>query len=170
MTVAPAGDGCRQAEGFGRKEIGMSRLAAMTIATLVGVAALSGPAGAADKQRWQMPEGQVRYAPICSSYAAPALGEVPQGGVIPVFLFSVRGASPEQEAELRAALASNSMIVAPGLTRINGTNILFAAGDGRVREQKTADAVFKAMCRSESPNIRLVHARYNLPADVNRMN
>ncbi|GAA4007546.1 hypothetical protein [Sphingomonas humi] len=148
----------------------MSRLAILKMAALIGAAALSGPAGAADKQRWQMPEGQVRYAPICPSYAAPVLGEVPKGGLVPVFLFSIKGASPEQEAQLRGALASNSMIVAPGTTRIAGTRILFAAGDGRVREQKTADAVFKAMCRSETPNIRLVHARYNLPSDVNRMN
>jgi hypothetical protein len=126
----------------------------------------------AEKQRWDLASGPIAYSPICENFRAPELpNPVPDQGVVPAFLFSVGGAPPEEVESVRSGLMQNGFAVAGGTVTINGTEILFASGDGGVlKTQEMADRLFDRICGLNTDHVKLVAARYNDLAEANRMN
>ncbi|HEX6661820.1 MAG TPA: hypothetical protein VF067_08135 [Sphingomicrobium sp.] len=128
--------------------------------------------GPTEKPRWEMASGTIAYQPICESFRAPELpSPLADAGVVPAFLFSVDGAPADEVDAVRQGLMQNGFTVAGGTVTINGTEILFASGDGGVlKTQDMADRLFGAMCGLETEHVKLVAARYNAIDEANRMN
>jgi hypothetical protein len=128
--------------------------------------------GPTEKPRWDLASGPIAYSPICEEFRAPELpNPVPDAGVVPAFLFSVGGAPADEVDKLRSGLMQNGFAVAGGTVTINGTEILFAAGDGGVlKTQEVADRLFDRICGLNTDQVKLVAARYNDVAEPTRMN
>jgi hypothetical protein len=128
--------------------------------------------GPTEKQRWDLASGPIAYSPICENFRAPELpNPVPDEGVVPAFLFSVGGAPPDEVENVRSGLMQNGFAVGGGTVTINGTEILFAAGNGGVlKTQEIADRLFDRICGLNSDHVKLVAARYNDVTEANRMN
>ena len=125
------------------------------------------------RPRWQSPKptaGRIAYHPICARFGPPLLGPAPGEGLVPAYLFRIESRPDRDEQILRKALDANGFAVGVGTATINGSRILFAVGRGRLKTQSTADRLYRLMCAIETKEIRLVHVRYNLPAEANRMN
>jgi hypothetical protein len=108
--------------------------------------------------------------PICGKHRAPALTDVPPEGLVPVYLFGVNGASPDEINRTWKALRQNGFAVShEGYTAINGVWIMFAVGQGVVKTQAMADRLFAVMCALQFEHVQLVHARYNPISEKYRM-
>jgi hypothetical protein len=123
----------------------------------------------AQKPRWELPNGRIAFRPICGTYGAPLLGDVPTEGLTPVYLFGVNGASADEINRMAQALHHNGFATSNGYAAINGMWILFAAGQGVVKTQAMADRLFGMMCALQFEHVQLVHARYNLASEKSRM-
>ena len=145
----------------------MSRSFALVAIALILQLACPGIAGA--RARWELPEGRIAFRPICGTYAAPLLRNVPAEGLAPAYLFNVNGASSDEINRMAQALEGNGFAISNGYVSINGVWILLAVGNGVVKTQAMADRLFGVMCALEFKHIRLVHARYNLLSERTRM-
>ncbi len=145
----------------------------IVIAALVLAASeLASRVGHKNMQRWVLKDkndGQIALRPICADYWAPTLDEAVDGGLVPVFLFKVDGATMNAQQKLRRRLVGNGFAVPDGTVTINGTKIVFAVGEGVLKTQRMADQLYRAMCRLEQNHIRLVHVRFNDISEANRM-
>jgi hypothetical protein len=118
--------------------------------------------------RWELPKGTVFWLPICSEYRAPSIGRVPESGIKAAFVFELTDQRPEVLNQLRAKWLDLGLQPG-GVVGINNAQITFASGKVPFHSQAKADRQFKRVCRSDQPEARLVHMRYNGPGDEGRV-